>query len=123
MSYEINEDGEKVFYEKELENEDKMYCHEIRYSDKVNKMEIKTEKEIWRHVQTEMELRKNNCQTMQEYLNQIEKKWFSVESLIEDLDKYIIPKKDITNQDQALENRVRKRFIKEIIKQLKGEQN
>jgi hypothetical protein len=49
-------------------------------------------------------------------------KWVSVDELIEDLDKYIIPKKDITNQDQALENRARKRFIKELIKELKGKQ-
>ena len=49
-------------------------------------MEIKTSKEIWRKVQTESELWKNHCQTMTEYLDEIETNWVQVNQIIKWID-------------------------------------
>jgi len=50
-------------------------------------MEIKTSKEIWRYVQTESELWKNHCQTMQEYLDEVDTQWVQVNQIIKWIDK------------------------------------
>jgi len=49
-------------------------------------MEVKTSKQIWRKVQKESELWKNHCQTMTEYLDEVETKWVPVHQIIRWID-------------------------------------